>query len=296
MLRVLRSLCRTLPLVAVVAGLTGTTANGGITGSLLITNNVPTFNVKVFINGKEVGIVESNNSAKFAVNDAADARTIMEVRKADGVTANGQSWEDTITTPNRDNGDHLWVINPKQSDVEEEGAATEEAVDATTFNAPKAAAAVAGDPNAPRTAGALIMPAGGGYRSDSLGGEFHGQQMYVNLNGTRALFWGARALSLDPDSPLHDLRIRLRNGAVVQFGVGDVLSRLDGVYLNNNKSLQGNVWQMPELDRHFGDTEVRWIKQGTHNVFIGQIFLDNSRPFNGGGGNNSGGGPAPVTP
>lgn len=294
-MRVLPSFCRALPLIAVVIGLTGSAANGGITANLLVTNNVTTFAVKVFVNGKEVGTVESNHSAKFPVFDPVGGKTILEARKADGVTANGQSWEDTITEPSKANGDHLWVINPKPSDDEEEqaNAETEEAVDATTFNAPKAAAAVAGDPNAPRT-GALIMPAGGGYRSDSLGGEFHGQQMYVNLNGTRALFWGARALSLDPDSPLHDLRIRLRNGAVVQFGVGDVISRLDGVYLSNRKFMQGNVWQMPELDRHFGDTEVRWIKQGTHNVFIGQIFLDNSRPINGGG--NGGGGPAPVTP
>jgi hypothetical protein len=47
-------------------------------------------------------------STKFLVNDPTDARTKLDARNADG-----QTWEDSVSQPNRDNGDHLWVINPK---------------------------------------------------------------------------------------------------------------------------------------------------------------------------------------
>jgi hypothetical protein len=86
---------------------------------------------------------------------------------------------------------------------------------------------------------------------------------------------------LDQDSPLRKL-------GMVE---GDVLSRLDGMYLNNGKFLQNGIWQMPELEAHYGLTDVKWIKQGTHRVNIGQIVIDSGRQ-----GNPGGRGPAPETP
>jgi len=36
----------------------------------------------------------------------------------------------------------------------------------------------------------------------------------------------------------------------------------------------GGPWQVVELDNHFGQTEVRYIARGTHQVRVGQINID----------------------
>lgn len=154
----------------------------------------------------------------------------------------------------------------------------EEPEDATVYNPPKAAA-LRTDPNSGAQAQPLVMQPG--FRSKKLKGEFLGKPMYVQINGQSYPFWGARAVVLDQDSPLRKL-------GMVE---GDVLSRLDGMYLNNGKFLQNGIWQMPELEAHYGLTDVKWIKQGTHRVNIGQIVIDSGRQ-----GNPGGRGPAPETP
>jgi len=171
-----------------------------------------------------------------------------------------------------------------------------EPVDATVFESPKAPQALRtdGDPNQPKTA-EMRMPVGT-YRSDSLGGEFQGQFMRLtiggNQNGQSFVFWGARAISLDPDSPLRDLSMRSSNGRATPFQVGDVLTRLDDVPIANGKFQdRRGVWQLPELEEHFGPTTVRWIKTGHSFVNVGQILLDNNA-VRGNGGSS----PAPVAP
>jgi len=128
---------------------------------------------------------------------------------------------------------------------------------------PTAAAAVGGTPGGaagPRSLGAVR----GANRADSLGGTFLIQRMSINQNGMNVLFWGARIVSLDRNSPLKTLGVRN----------GDVITRLDGLRLDNGlfKNKDGD-WIAPELDRHFGETEVRYIISGTNKVLIGEVSL-----------------------
>jgi len=101
------------------------------------------------------------------------------------------------------------------------------------------------------------------YRSDVLKGNFLGKPMFVMLDGKQVSFRGARTVALDEDSPLRKLGLQ----------VGDVLTRLDGVTVDTEKFVRNETWQMPELERHYGPTEVKWIKQGKHAVQVGQIDL-----------------------
>ncbi len=146
----------------------------------------------------------------------------------------------------------------------------EEPEDATVYAPPKAAALRTGGNSGAQAAPLVVQP---GFRSKKLKGEFIGKPMYVEINGQSYPFWGARAVVLDQDSPLRKL-------GMVE---GDVLSRLDGMYLNNGKHMQNGIWHMPELDAHYGLTDVKWIKQGTHRVNIGQIVIDSGRQGNPGG-------------
>ena len=168
-----------------------------------------------------------------------------------------------------------------------------EPVDATVFEPPQGLV-VGGNPSQQRT-GAMKMP-GGTYRSDSLGGDFLAQRMQITIGGNQRgqsyVFWGARAISLDPDSPLRDLRIRFNNGTVEQFAVGDVLTRLDDIRIDEAKFQDRNgIWQLPELDEHFGPTTVRWIKTRQSHVNVGEIMIDNNATRGTGSS-----GVAPVTP
>lgn len=115
---------------------------------------------------------------------------------------------------------------------------------------------------------AIVPPS---YRSPTLAGNFLAQWMYLNLNGQIVTFWGARAVSLDPQSPLRALGMRS----------GDVITRMDGIPIWNEMSRANGAWQIPELERHFGGTEVRFILQGTNRVRVGQIVLDTNDGDNG---------------
>lgn len=158
----------------------------------------------------------------------------------------------------------------------------EEPEDATVYSAPKAAA-LSTDPNngGPQKAGLVRQP---GYRCDKLGGEFLGRKMQItvggNQNGNSYVFWGARVVQLDPDSPLRKL-------GMVE---GDVISRLDGNYLDKGKFMRNGVWHMPELDQHYGLTDIRWIKQGQSRVNVQRVQLDP------GGNTTNNGGTQPEAP
>lgn len=116
------------------------------------------------------------------------------------------------------------------------------------------------------------------YRSDTLEADFLTEWMRITQNGTSYTFWGARITSMDPSSPLKALGVRN----------GDVITRLDGLKISRNMKKVRGIWQLPELERHFGRTEVRYIISGTSRVRIGDIVID--------GSSGSGGGGTPVAP
>ena len=102
------------------------------------------------------------------------------------------------------------------------------------------------------------------FRSDCLRASFIAQWMYLELPQGHREFWGTRIVQIDPQSPLRTLGLR----------AGDVLTRLDGIQVASGMYRQGNEpWQIPELERHYGLTEVRYIVTHTHSVQIGSIDL-----------------------
>lgn len=112
---------------------------------------------------------------------------------------------------------------------------------------------------------AIALPHRPAYRSAALRGEFLAQRMFIIQGGRRIEFWGARIVRLSAESPLRQLGAR----------PGDVVTRLDGtpIWFNMFKRSDG-AWQIVELERHFGNTEVRWIAQGTHKVRVGTMNID----------------------
>lgn len=108
-----------------------------------------------------------------------------------------------------------------------------------------------------------------GYYSASLRGHFMAQWMYIIYQGRRHEFWGARIMHLDYDSPVRQLGVN----------PGDVLTRLDGIPVwRGMNRISGQPWQMPELDNHFGRTEVRFLLRGTNQVRVGDMMLDGTIP------------------
>jgi hypothetical protein len=86
---------------------------------------------------------------------------------------------------------------------------------------------------------------------------------------------------MDPTSPLAGLGLR----------IGDVVTRLDGIRISRHmyRASPGAEWTIPELDRHYGGTEVRYIFTGTQTVNVGWIVLNPIGP-------GPGPGPGPVLP
>ncbi len=134
-------------------------------------------------------------------------------------------------------------------------------VDASNY-APPAAAPRSTTPHAPQ---ALIMQ--DGYRSETLRGDFLAQWMVLKTPSRSYLFWGARALSLDQDSPLRNLGLK----------PGDVVTRIDGIGIANNMIMNNGVWQIPQMEQHYGISQIRFIKQGSRWVQNGDVRLDNPR-------------------
>lgn len=77
-------------------------------------------------------------------------------------------------------------------------------------------------------------------------------------------FWGARISSMEPSSPLHAVGLR----------VGDVITRLDGNRVTQSRwwNASRGVWALPQLERHYGRTEVRNIRTGT--TVVRNDFID----------------------
>ncbi len=40
------------------------------------------------------------------------------------------------------------------------------------------------------------------------------------------------------------------------------------------KDPRSGIWKLPELERHFSATEVRYILRGSHTVRAGEVMLD----------------------
>lgn len=72
------------------------------------------------------------------------------------------------------------------------------------------------------------------------------------------VFSAARIVGIQPGSPLQQAGLN----------VGDVVTRLDGTRVADGKwpNQQGCYWMLPELERHFGMTKVRFIRRGTVTV------------------------------
>ena len=75
--------------------------------------------------------------------------------------------------------------------------------------------------------------------------------------------WPANLLLGCPD---YRRRSRLSTSAPLNIRAGDVVSRLDGTSVMNNAYQGPNGWVMPEMDRHFGSTELRYISHGTKTM------------------------------
>ncbi|MCA9152925.1 MAG: hypothetical protein KDA92_26665 [Planctomycetales bacterium] len=106
-----------------------------------------------------------------------------------------------------------------------------------------------------------VIVDGEGYRCYRLDATVELQYLYIDTASRRVTFWGARVLDLGPASPLPSIGVE----------VGDVITRLDRIPVATRafrrRNQVGNwVWQLPEMDRHYSLTHVRFIKAGTSAV------------------------------
>ena len=139
---------------------------------------------------------------------------------------------------------------------------------------------------APQEGQQLKAIAGGSYYSPRLKARFLLQQMSIPGHN----FWGARIVDMDWNSPLRNIGLN----------VGDVVTRLDGVrvstgmYQQNDFSTGMQFWAIPQMEKHYSFTHVRFIRTGT--TMVQQLTTDLG-PLNnwggGGGGIPGGGGIAP---
>jgi hypothetical protein len=118
----------------------------------------------------------------------------------------------------------------------------------------------------------------GSYYSPRLKARFLLQHMSVPGYS----FWGARVVDMDFNSPLRNINLH----------IGDVVTRLDGVRVSNRRYQQtdpvtgGLYWAIPQMERHYSYTHVRFIRTGTTLV---QQLTVNLGPWNMGGGIGGGG-------
>lgn len=72
------------------------------------------------------------------------------------------------------------------------------------------------------------------------------------------VFSAGRIVAIQPGSPLQQIGLN----------VGDVITRLDGTRVSEGKwpNQQGCFWMLPEFERHFGLTKVRFIRRGSIQV------------------------------
>lgn len=115
----------------------------------------------------------------------------------------------------------------------------------------------------------LIEPKQTSYYSPTLRGRFIAQWLFITNRGERVEFWGARVARLEPDSPLRRLGLH----------PGDVITRLDGIPIWRGMYRNPDVpWQIVEMEKHFGRTEVRYILRGSNRIRVGDIMLDGTIP------------------
>jgi hypothetical protein len=121
------------------------------------------------------------------------------------------------------------------------------------------------------------------YYSPKLKANLRAEWLYIQPGGPgtpQYTFWGARIVGMQPDCPLKTLQLKM----------GDVISRLDGIrvcggmYQVQDPATGQPYWFLPQPERHFGKTVVRYIISGTHEPREGDIQLGNA----GGGTNGSG--------
>lgn len=79
-------------------------------------------------------------------------------------------------------------------------------------------------------------------------------------------FWGGRIVGMAPDSPLHQANLH----------PGDVITRLDGVKISKGKFWTGQYWSLPQIERHYGRSEVRHIRSGQQNANNAYVDLGSS--------------------
>lgn len=91
------------------------------------------------------------------------------------------------------------------------------------------------------------------YESQRWQAKFHFEEQ-LQIPGS-PVFSAARIVAIGPNSPLRFLGLQ----------VGDVITRLDGTKVSAGKwpNQDGCYWMLPELERHFGVTKVRFIRRGT---------------------------------
>lgn len=121
------------------------------------------------------------------------------------------------------------------------------------------------------------------YYSNTLKADLLVEWMYIDLPGRgRVTFWGARIVRIDDNSPLNDLP---------NVQLGDVITRLDGISIARNMVRRGrdSFWSPVQVERHYGRTQVRWIRSGTDVVLVDDINIDRVGP-------NPPSGPGPVQP
>jgi hypothetical protein len=102
------------------------------------------------------------------------------------------------------------------------------------------------------------------YRSNSLQADFIAQWFHMSVGGRHYKFWGARLVGLSPNSPLWQASVR----------PGDVITRLDGISIARGMYRNDGGFEIPELERHFGGTEVRHIHHGTNIVQVDWININ----------------------
>lgn len=139
-----------------------------------------------------------------------------------------------------------------------------------TFALAMPALAYAGDNEPAPVKAAVPMTApkemgGQAYYSPRLKAQLLLQRLYIIQNGRRVNFWGARVVGMDYNSPLRQIH---------RMDLGDVITRLDGVRIGSGATSDwNNVYSVPEAERHYARTQVRWIPSGTFNVYNHYIDL-----------------------
>ncbi|TWT95196.1 hypothetical protein Pla108_33390 [Botrimarina colliarenosi] len=96
------------------------------------------------------------------------------------------------------------------------------------------------------------------YESQRWRARFHLDEALQLPQFQGIVFAGARIVEIEEDSPLSQLGLK----------VGDVITRLDGTKIDTGRwpNQDGCYWMMPQFERHYGLTTVRFVRSGTTQV------------------------------